>query len=85
MSFSSNIENCANANDKVCIQTKKVFDACLKQVTQEGATLTLTNATPANPVSPLTFVSGRSVSSVGVVKNLVVDRLPDRPKCGRVQ
>lgn len=85
MSFSSNIENCANANDKVCIQAKKVFDACLKQVTQEGVTLTLTNTTPADPVLPLTFKSGRSTSSVGAVSNLVIDRLPDRPKCGRVQ
>lgn len=85
MSFSSNIENCANANDKVCIQAKKVFDACLKQVTQEGVTLTLTNTTPADPVQPITFAKGRSISSVGVVNNLVVTRLPDKPKCGRVQ
>ncbi|MBQ9716268.1 MAG: hypothetical protein IJV77_07680 [Clostridia bacterium] len=85
MSFSNNIENCTNASDKVCIQAKKVFDACLKQVTQEGVTLTLTNTSPANPALPLTFVSGRSLSSVGVVTNLVVDRLPEKPKCGRVQ
>ena len=85
MSFSSNIENCANSNDKVCIQAKKVFDACLKQVTQEGVTLTLTNTTPADPVQPITFVSGSSVSSVGVVTNLTVTRIPDKPKCGRVQ
>jgi len=85
MSLSNNIENCSNANDKVCIQTKKVFDACLKQVTQENMTLMLTNTNPENPVVPLTFVSGRSLSSVGVVTNLVVDRMPDKPKCGRVQ
>ena len=84
MSF-SNIENCSNTCDKVCIQAKKVFDACLKQMTQEGVTLNLTDISPANPVSPLTFVSGKSLTSVGVVSNLVVDRLPDRQQYGRVQ
>ena len=48
MSF-SNIDNCSNACDKVCIQAKKVFDACLKQMTQEGVTLVLTDMTPPNP------------------------------------
>ena len=81
----SNIENCSNTCDKVCIQAHKVFDACLKQMTQEGVTLTLTDSSPATPVSPLTFVSGKSLSSVGVVTNLVVDRLPDKQKYGRVQ
>ena len=84
MSF-SNIDNCSNACDKVCIQAKKVFDACLKQMTQEGVTLVLTDMTPPNPTSPLTFVSGKSLSSVGTVTNLVVDRLPDKQKYGRVQ
>lgn len=81
----SNIENCSNTCDKVCIQAHKVFDACLKQMTQEGVTLTLTDSSPATPVSPLTFVSGKSLSSVGVITNLVVDRLPDKQKYGRVQ
>ena len=49
----SNIENCSNTCDKVCIQAHKVFDACLKQMTQEGVTLTLTDSSPATPVSPL--------------------------------
>ena len=47
MSF-SNIENCSNTCDKVCIQAKKVFDACLKQMTQEGVTLNLTDISPAD-------------------------------------
>ena len=41
--------------EKVCIQVKKVFDACLKQQHIEGETLTLENFQPENPTFPLTF------------------------------
>ena len=63
--------------EKVCIQVNKVFDACIKQVTEENVFITVTNPTPPNPVSPLTFISARNTSPRGIVTNLVVDRLED--------
>ncbi len=71
--------------EKVCIQVNKVFDACIKQVTEENVFITVTNPTPPNPVSPLTFISARNTSPRGIVTNLVVDRLEDRPKYARVK
>ncbi len=77
-------ENC-NSTTKVCIQTKKVFDACLKQASYEAVNITLTDVTPANPVLPLTFVGGRSNSVLADVTNLSVTRLQNRPRYGRVE
>ena len=45
--------------EKVCIQTTKIFDACMMQ-TSIDSTVALTNVSPANPTLPLTFVSGSS-------------------------
>jgi len=70
---------------RVCIQTKKVFDACIKQASYENVSITLTETTPANPVLPLSFVGGRSTSIMAEVTNLVVTRLQNRPKYGRVE
>ena len=94
MSFYSNFQSdkipCSTGNnplaglcEKVCIQAEKIFDACIKQTQVEGYTLTVTDITPANPTYPLTFLSGRSSSSVGTVSNLSVDRAPDK-NCSRV-
>ena len=74
-----------NCSEKVCIQGKKVFDACMKQVTLQQITLNVTDVTPDNPEVPLRFVSARSITTVGEVENLVVERLKERPKYGRVQ
>lgn len=71
--------------EKVCLQVKKVFDACIKQMQEENLTVTITDPVPADPTYPLTFVSGKSVRSYGTVENLVIDLLPDRPRCARVQ
>ncbi len=71
--------------EKVCIQVNKVFDACIKQVTEEEVTLVLRNPMPPNPVSPLTFISARNVTSRGEIVGLTVSRLDDRPKYARVQ
>ena len=71
--------------EKVCVQAKKVFDACLKQMTNENVPIKVTNVNPPNAVAPLTFVSGRSLTSKGTVTNLTVERLEKRPKYGRVQ
>lgn len=71
--------------EKVCIQAKKVFDACIKQTQEDGYTLVLTDFTPQNPTYPLTFVSARSTSSKATVNSLQVDPIPDRQNLSRVQ
>lgn len=74
----------SNCKQKICIQAKKVFDACLKQTTDIDATITLTDVTPPNPVTPLHFVSGRSNTINGTIDSLSVVRIPGRPNYGRV-
>lgn len=71
--------------EKVCIQARKIFDACIKQIQIENYNLTLEDNIPANPTYPLTFISARSTSSSGIISNLNVDRLHDKPGCARVQ
>ena len=71
--------------EKVCIQVNKVFDACIKQVTEEDVTIVVTNPVPPNPVQPLTFISAKNIYAAGTVTNLVVSRLDDKPKYARVQ
>lgn len=71
--------------EKVCLQTKKVFDACLKREHLEDVTVTLTNFNPANPTAPLTFVSGQSSTSGPVVfTDTSITRLTDRPNFAKV-
>ena len=71
--------------EKVCIRAQKIFDACIKQIQVENYTLTLTDAIPADPTYPLTFISARSTTSTGVITALNVERLADKPGCARVQ
>ena len=70
--------------EKVCIQVRKVFDACISQNTLETLSVTLTDLTPASPAEPLTFVSGTSTSSRGTITALTVTPLVDRPGLSRV-
>ena len=72
-------------NEKICIQAEKIFDAGIKQTQIENYVLTLTDFVPENPTYPLTFTSARSTTTTGVISNLSVDRLQDRPSCARVQ
>lgn len=72
--------------ERICIQTQKVFDACLQQSQIEGQQIVLTNFTPENPVFPLTFVSGQNDANQSfTVSNLSVERLEDRPNFARVR
>ena len=71
--------------DKVCIQAKKVFDACMRQAQVDNVTVTLTSLTPANPTYPLTFVSAKNISTVAEITSLQVDPIADRQNCSRVQ
>lgn len=72
-------------SEKVCVQVKKVFDACIKQQQEDNAVLTLSDFTPAHPAQPLTFVSCRSTTPKGIISNLSVERLDDKPRQARVR
>ena len=71
--------------EKTCIQAKKVFDACMQQTQLNGVVLTISNLTPANPTYPLTFISAKSLTSQGVISNLLVEPLPERAGSSRVK
>lgn len=71
--------------EKVCIEAKKVFDACIQQSQLTNIVLTISNPNPANPTYPLTFVSARSTSSQSVVSNLLIEPLTERQNCARVK
>ncbi|MBR0189921.1 MAG: hypothetical protein IJQ23_06010 [Clostridia bacterium] len=71
--------------EKVCIEVKKVFDACMQQSQLNGVVLNITDLTPANPTYPLTFVSARSTASKGVISNLLVEPLTERENAARVK
>jgi len=71
--------------EKVCLQAKKVFDACIKREHLEDVTVTLTNFNPPAPTPPLTFVSGQSSTTEPVTfTNITITRLVDRPNFARV-
>jgi hypothetical protein len=71
--------------EKVCIQVKKVFDACMQQTQLTNLVLNLTNFTPENPTYPLTFISAKSTISEGTISNLIIEPLAERPNCARVK
>ena len=71
--------------EKVCLQVKKVFDACMRQTTEENVSITLTDLNPANPTYPLTFVSGKSTVARGVVTGLAIDPIEDKSNLSRLR
>ncbi|MBQ8426638.1 MAG: hypothetical protein IJX16_02625 [Clostridia bacterium] len=71
--------------EKVCIEVKKVFDACMQQSQYTDLVLNVTNLTPANPTYPLTFISAKSTVSQGVISNLLIEPLAERPNSARVR
>lgn len=71
--------------EKVCVQVKKVFDACMQQSQLTDIVLPITNPTPANPTYPLTFISAKSTVSQGVISNLLIEPLAERPHSARVK
>jgi hypothetical protein len=79
------MKGCNTACDRVCIQAKKIIDACLKQFTDSQVELVLEDVTPPDPALPLTFVSGKSTTIYGIIEDLVVTRISERPRFGRVQ
>lgn len=71
--------------ERISIQATKVFDACMNQSQLENYSLTLSNFNPANPTTPLTFISGNSMGGTTTVSNLTITRFDDRPNFARVQ
>ena len=71
--------------EKVCIQVKKVFDACLKQQHIDSTTIALTSFEPEGPTYPLTFVSGQSSTTTKpYLTDVVITRFDDRPNFARI-
>lgn len=73
--------------ERVCIQVDKVYDACLQQEQLEEVPILLRDIRPSGVqlARPLTFVSCRSISNEGVIRNLQIDPLPNRPNFARVR
>ena len=71
--------------DRVCIQVKKVFDACVKQETITGQLLALTSTVPTDVVTPFTYISARNTTTKGEITNLIIIPGTERQGCSRVQ
>lgn len=71
--------------EKVCVEVKKVFDACMQQSQLTGIVLNITDLDPSGVTYPLTFVSAKSSVSKGVISNLLVEPLSERPNSARVK
>ena len=71
--------------ERIAIQVKKVFDACIYQAQLENYRLTVSNFNPENPAFPLTYISAYSTNSPAQVTNLVITRFDDRPNFARVE
>ena len=84
-------------NERVCIQVQRVYDSCLyqEQLSSQRVTLVSYGLVPcghgeqsdacSQPVMPITFESCRSTTTEGVIRNLSVERLCDRPCFARVR
>jgi hypothetical protein len=57
----------------------------MQQVQLTNLVLDITNLTPDNPTYPLTFVSAKSTTSQGVISNLLIEPLNERPNSARVK
>ncbi|MGI6705222.1 MAG: hypothetical protein ACOX6S_02810 [Clostridia bacterium] len=73
--------------ERVCIQVKKVYDACLQQEQFDDVRIRLKDIRPSGTefTRPLNFESCRSVAAKAKIRNLRIDRLPERPNFARVR
>lgn len=70
--------------EKVCVQVKKVYDACLQQDLLEDKIVRI-EPDDCSYAKPLKFIGCRNMSSRGIIKELKVTRLEDRPNFARVR
>lgn len=69
--------------ERVCIQTTKVFDSGMKQITESSIPITVTFTD--TPTQPLTYVGAiNDPNNTTTITNLVVERLLDKPNYARV-
>jgi hypothetical protein len=70
--------------ERVCVQVKKVYDACLQQDVLEDEKVVI--CPDGGPFAkPLRFIGCRNITAKGIIKDLKVDRIPDRPNFARVR
>lgn len=55
------ITDCTDNTKKICVQVKRVFDACRKQLSLTDQTVIVNNVSPAAPVLPLTYVGAKKL------------------------
>lgn len=66
--------------ERICVEVKKVFDACVQQVSLENVQLLASNYDPPAPAMPLTYVSAAIIQNEAhTVTDVQVERIPDRP------
>lgn len=65
--------------ERVCVQVKKVYDACLQQLVLEDEKVVIC-PTGGPFTKPLNFIRCRNAKTRGVVKNLRVDKIKRRDK-----
>ena len=70
--------------ERVCIETNKVFDACIRQIEERDLELVVVKQHPKNPTEPLTFTGCSSEGYEAEVTNLVIERFEDAPNFARV-
>lgn len=89
-----NAHNCLEGlREKVCVQVTKVYDSCIQQEQLDNKKVQVTHVRPlpcegqssGTITPPITFESCRSLSTKGIIRNLCIDRLCDRPNFARVK
>lgn len=80
-------EGASGVTERVCIQVKKIYDSCMQQEQLDNLNVRLTDICPGGTKfeAPVTFVSCRSSSTKGRIRELCIDRLCDRPNFARVR
>lgn len=76
--------NGLNLTEKICIQVKKVFDACMKQQTKENVTLKIKDWDDKNECKKFTFVSAKSSSSKAKITNATYEKIKCQGNLNRV-
>lgn len=83
----ASVGNNFRCTERVCIQVKKVYDACLQQEQLDDVRVKLDCIHPHNrePVPPLEFVSCRSTDVKGLLHDVKIDPIAGRTHFARVR
>lgn len=79
--------NIGRITERVCIQVKKVYDACIQQEQLDDIRVTLEYIQPQSPSPepPFEFVSCRSTDVKGELHDVRIDPIPGREHFARVR